>query len=158
MGSVSYGMAAGRLRMAPALRMMYSFPPYVVMVPWARVQSGSHPLGGEVATSRPRWLGPTFGHPGLGHMVYPRVRPVRALTVEWYALGKKKKVCVCVCVCMCVRVCVCVCVCVCVVACVCVFVCVCVSECVCMCVYVCASRRQVGVHGWGRYPLDVAAS
>ena len=45
---------------------MYSHPMLLFtlcMAPWALVQSGSRPLGGEVATSRPRWLGPTFRPP-----------------------------------------------------------------------------------------------
>ena len=61
------------------------------------VQSGSHPLGGEVAISRPRGLGPTFGHPGFGRMALPRVRPVRACTGGTASARKEKKVCVCVC-------------------------------------------------------------
>ena len=60
------------------------------MAPWALVQSGSHPLGGEVANSRPRGLGPIFGHPGFGRMALPRVRPVRART-DGVAWARKEK-------------------------------------------------------------------
>ena len=60
------------------------------------------PRGSGGHFEAPHRRGPTSGHPGFGHMVNPRVRPVRALTVEWKALGKKEKKCVCVCVCVCV--------------------------------------------------------
>ena len=74
----------------------YGSLPYVLvtlcLAPWAFfVQSGSRPLGGEVAISRPRGLGPTSGHPGFGRMALPRVRPVRACTGGTESARKERK-------------------------------------------------------------------
>ena len=80
--------------------------PYACVYPTASftglcTENGPHPLGGEVASSRSRGLGPTFGHPGFGLMALPRVRPVRACTDGMAYARKERKVCVCVGVCVC---------------------------------------------------------
>ena len=66
------------------------------------------PRGSGGHFEAPHRRGPTSGHPGFGHMVNPRVRPVRALT-DGVACARKEKVSVCVfrpsCLLVCLSVC-----------------------------------------------------